>query len=225
MVGAAMTTRLYVRQLQLGPMENFVYLVGAEGAPEVAVVDPAWDVDVIERAAQEDGKKLAAAFLSHCHGDHINGLPELLARHDVPAYAQREEIDFSADLRRAGGDALRPLNPGDELEIGPLRAKALHTPGHTPGSQCLWLADAVASGDTVFVNACGRCDLKGGDPAAMHRTIQSVLMRLPDETRLLPGHDYGDVKVSTLGREKANNPYFRFPDLVSFVTYRMRPRG
>ncbi|HZA50405.1 MAG TPA: MBL fold metallo-hydrolase [Myxococcaceae bacterium] len=220
-----MSTPLYVRQLQLGPMENFVYLVGARDAPEVAVVDPAWDVDAIEKAAKEDGKKIAAAFLSHCHGDHINGLPDLLARHDIPAYAQREEIDFSADLRRAGGDALRPLNPGDELEIGPLRAKALHTPGHTPGSQCLWLADAVASGDTVFVNACGRCDLKGGDPAAMHRTIQSVLMRLPDETRLLPGHDYGDVKVSTLGREKANNPYFRFPDLLSFVTYRMRPRG
>lgn len=220
-----MTTPIYVRQLHLGPMENFVYLVGARDAPEVAVIDPAWDVDAIERAAKEDGKTIAAAFLSHCHGDHINGLPELLQRHDIPAYAQGEEIAFSSDLRRAGGDALRPLGPGDELTIGPLRAKALHTPGHTPGSQCLWLADAVASGDTVFVNACGRCDLKGGDPEAMHRTIQTVLMRLPDETRLLPGHDYGDVKVSSIGREKSNNPYFRFPDLTSFVTYRMRPRG
>jgi hydroxyacylglutathione hydrolase len=206
-------------------MENFVYLVGARDAPEVAVIDPAWDVEAIDRAAQEDGKTIVAAFLSHCHGDHINGLPELLRRHDIPAYAQREEIDFSGDLRRAGGDALRPLGPGDELEIGPLRAKALHTPGHTPGSHCLWLPDAVASGDTVFVNACGRCDLKGGDPEAMHRTIHTVLMRLPDDTRLLPGHDYGDVKVSTLGREKANNPYFQFPDLASFLAYRMRPRG
>jgi hydroxyacylglutathione hydrolase len=219
------STPLYVRQLQLGPMENFVYLVGARDAREVAVIDPAWDVEAIDRAAQEDGKTIVAAFLSHCHGDHINGLPELLRRHDIPAYAQREEIDFSGDLRRAGGDALRPLGPGDELEIGPLRAKALHTPGHTPGSHCLWLPDAVASGDTVFVNACGRCDLKGGDPAAMHRTIHTVLMRLPDDTRLLPGHDYGDVKVSTLGREKANNPYFQFPDLASFLAYRMRPRG
>jgi hydroxyacylglutathione hydrolase len=217
------STPLYVRQLQLGPMENFVYLVGARDAPEVAVIDPAWDVDAIERAAREDGKKIVAAFASHCHGDHINGLPELLRRRDVPVYAQREEIEFSADLR-ATGDALRPLEPGDELEIGPLRAKALHTPGHTPGSQCLWLADTVASGDTVFVNACGRCDLKGGDPEAMFRTIRPVLMQLPEETVLLPGHDYGDVKVSTLARERKNNPYFQFPDLLSFVAHRMRPR-
>lgn len=219
-----MSTPLYVRQLKLGPMDNFVYLVGPADSREVVVVDPAWDVDAIDRALAEDGRQLVGAFVSHCHHDHINGLPELLRRHDVPVFAQRLEADFSPELRRAAGDALRPLSPGDPLDIGPLRAKALHTPGHTPGSQCLWADDAVASGDTVFVNACGRCDLRGGDPEAMYRTISGVLGALPDQTKLLPGHDYGDVQVSSLGREREHNPYFRFPDLASFVAFRMRPR-
>jgi glyoxylase-like metal-dependent hydrolase (beta-lactamase superfamily II) len=205
-------------------MDNFVYLVGRQGAAEVTVVDPAWDVSAIERAASEDGKRIVSAFVSHCHGDHINGLPGLLEHHDIPVYAQQAEIDFSPELRKLGGDALRGLRPGEEFDVGPLRARAIHTPGHTPGSQSLWAADALASGDTVFVGACGRCDLKGGDPEEMYRTISSVLMKMPEETKLLPGHDYGDVKVSSLGRERERNPYFQCPDLKSFVAYRMRPR-
>ncbi|MDQ3267021.1 MAG: MBL fold metallo-hydrolase [Myxococcota bacterium] len=214
---------LYVRQLQLGTMDNFVYLVGAEGAAEVAVIDPAWDVPAIERAAAEDGKVITAAFASHCHHDHINGVPELLSRHDIPLYAQREEIAFSPELRRIG-DAVRPLDPGQQVRIGPLAVRALHTPGHTPGSQCLQVGDAVVSGDTVFVGRCGRCDLNGGDPEAMHRSITQVLMKLPEATRLLPGHNYGEVPSSNIGREKDHNPYFQFADVADFVAFRMKPR-
>jgi hydroxyacylglutathione hydrolase len=215
---------LYVRQLKLGPMDNFVYLLGAEGAAEVAVMDPAWDVPAIEQAAAEDGKVLRCAVVSHCHADHINGLPELLGRHDIPVYAQRQEVAFSPELRRLG-DGVRPMSPGDVIDVGPLRATLLHTPGHTPGSQCVSCGDALVSGDTVFVNACGRCDMKGGDPEAMYRTVSNVLLALPPQTRLLPGHDYGDVPTSTLAREKERNPYFQFSDLSAFVAYRMRPRG
>ena len=214
---------LYVRQLELGPMENFVYLVGPHGSDEVIVVDPAWDVDAIQKAAADDKRRIVGAFASHCHYDHINGLPELLRRFDVPVYVQRAEVEFSEELRSLGG-ALRPLGPGDELPVGPLKLKALHTPGHTPGSQCLYGGDSLVSGDTVFVNACGRCDLDGGDPEEMYRTISGTLMKLPEETRLYPGHDYGDVPVSSIGREKQNNPYFQYPDLASFIGYRMRPR-
>jgi hydroxyacylglutathione hydrolase len=214
---------LYIRQLKLGPMDNFVYLVGAEGASEVAVVDPAWEVEEIEKAASADGKTIACAVVSHCHHDHVNGLPDLLRVRDIPVYAQRAELDFSEELRELG-DCMKPVSPGDEIQVGPARFKALHTPGHTPGSQCLLCVDSLVSGDTVFVNACGRCDLRGGDPDAMYRTISQVLLALPAQTRLLPGHDYGDVPISTLGREKEHNPYFKFPDLASFVAYRMRPR-
>lgn len=215
---------VYIRQLKLGPMENFVYLVGAENSPEVAVVDPAWEVPQIEAAAQEDGKKIVAAVVSHCHGDHTNGLDELLERHDIPVYAQKEELDFSAELR-AYGQAMKGVSPGDVVSVGPLALKLLHTPGHTPGSQCILCEGGLVSGDTVFVNACGRCDLRGGSPEQMYHTISQVLMKLPDETKLWPGHDYGDVPVSYLAREKANNPYFQFSDLGGFLARRMRRRS
>ena len=218
-----MENEIYLRQLPIGPMENFVYLVGAKGSPEVAVVDPAWEVDAIEAAARQDGKTISCALLSHCHGDHTNGVPELLARHDIPVYAQKHELDFSSELRGMG-DALKGLAPGDEVRVGPLAIKVLHTPGHTPGSQCFYCGGSVIAGDTLFIKACGRCDLRGGDPEAMYRSLSQVLMKLPDETRLYPGHDYAEVPVSSIGEEKQSNPYMLFPDLASFVRYRMRPR-
>lgn len=214
---------LYVRQLKLGPMKNFVYLVGAEGSPEVAVIDPAWDVAAIQRAAGEDGKRIACAIVSHCHPDHVNGLPELLRGLDIPVYAQKRELEFSADLRSIG-DAMKGASPGETVQVGPLSIQLLHTPGHTPGSHCVLAGDALLSGDTVFVNGCGRCDLDGGNPEDMYRTISQVLMQVPPETRLFPGHDYGDVQVSSLAREREQNPHFQHRDLQSFVAYRMRPR-
>ncbi len=214
----------YVRQLKLGPMDNFVYLVGAEGSPEVLVVDPAWDVAAIERAVVEEGKQLVGAFVSHCHKDHTNGLPELLARHDVPVYAQREEVAFSEDLRALAGDALRPVGAGDAIQVGGRSFQALHTPGHTPGSHCLLAGDSLVSGDTLFINGCGRCDLRGGNPEDMYRSLSQVLLKVPDQTRLWPGHDYGQVPVAELGEVRRTNPYFAFPDVASFVQFRMRPR-
>ncbi len=204
-------------------MENFVYLLGAAGAKEVAVVDPAWEVDAIERAAAEDGKTIACAIVSHCHFDHTNGVPELLSRHDIPVYAQKAEVDFSPELRDLSG-SLQPLAPGDEIPVGPLKIKALHTPGHTPGSQCFYCGGSLVSGDTLFIKACGRCDLRGGDPEAMYRSLSQVLARLPDDTKLFPGHDYAEVPVSTIGEEKEQNPYLQFGDLASFLAHRMRPR-
>lgn len=214
----------YVRQLKLGPMDNFVYLVGPKDSPDVLVVDPAWDVSAIEAAAAAEGKRLVGAFVSHCHFDHINGLPDLLSRKDIPVYAQRAEAEFSEELRLAAGDALRVVSPGDAIEVGGRRFQALHTPGHTPGSHCLLAGDALVSGDTVFINACGRCDLRGGNPEDMYRSLTQVLLKVPDETRLCPGHDYADRPVAPLGEVRKTNPYFTFPDLASFVAYRMRPR-
>lgn len=215
---------LYVRQLKLGSMDNFVYLVGPKDSDEVLVVDPAWDVPAIEAALVQDGKRLVGAFVSHCHGDHINGLPELLSAHDVPVYAQRAEVDFSANLRELASGALRPLSPGDVLTVGGRSFQALHTPGHTPGSHCLLAQDALVSGDTVFINGCGRCDLPGGDPEAMYRSLSQVLLKVPDSTRLFPGHDYASVPVAPMADVRHHNPYFAFPDVAAFVAYRMRPR-
>jgi glyoxylase-like metal-dependent hydrolase (beta-lactamase superfamily II) len=214
---------LYVRQLTLGPMKNFVYLVGAEGSRDTAVIDPAWDVPAIFAAAEADGRQVTAAVVSHHHFDHINGLPDLLARADVPVYAQKAEVDFAEALQEHGS-AVRGVGPGDVVKVGPLELKLIHTPGHTPGSQCVLCGGALVSGDTVFVNACGRCDFPGGSAEQMFDSLTRVLGGLPDDTKLYPGHDYGDVPVSSLGRERQQNPYFRLGAVGEFLAYRMRPR-
>jgi hydroxyacylglutathione hydrolase len=215
---------LYVRQLELGPMKNFVYLVGAAEADEVVVVDPAWDVAAIRAAAEADDRRIAAVFLTHHHFDHLNGVPELLRHCDVPVYAQRAELEVAEAIQKFGS-AVRPVSPGEVFEVGRAELTCVHTPGHTPGSQCLLTRGALVSGDTVFVNACGRCDLSGGDARQMYDSLHRVLGALPADTALYPGHDYGDVRVSSLGRERTNNPYFQLTQLEAFVAHRNRPRG
>ncbi len=213
---------LYVRQLKLGPMENFVYLLGAEGSPQTAIVDPAWDVPAALRAAREDGREVTHALLSHHHFDHVNGLPDLLAQGGIRVFAHRADIPRLAPEVRA---EVTPLEAGDAVEVGPLRIAAMHTPGHTPGSTCWHTGDGLFAGDTVFVNACGRCDLAGGDPGQMFQSLNRVAS-LPGEVRLYPGHDYGDVPVSSIAREREQNPYFqKLSSLTDFLAWRMRPRG
>jgi glyoxylase-like metal-dependent hydrolase (beta-lactamase superfamily II) len=213
---------LYVRQLALGPMQNFVYLVGAPDARETAIVDPAWDVDAALKAAEADGRQVTHALLSHHHFDHVNGVPDVLARGGIRVFAHA--LDAPRIEARA---EITPLSAGDAVEVGPLRLRAMHTPGHTPGSTC-WHVEgeqgALFAGDTVFVNACGRCDLAGGDPEQMFHSLRRVA-ELPAEVRLYPGHDYGDVPVSSVAREKERNPYFqKLATLEDFVSWRMRPR-
>src|SRR2546421_10548086 len=215
---------LYVRQMKLGPMDNFVYLVGAQGARETAIVDPAWDIEAALRAAEEDGREITHALVSHHHFDHVNGLPDLLAKNGVPIYvhaADCEELD--RDLR----GELKTVAGGDAVEVGPLRIRALHTPGHTPGSTCWQIEGSVGglfSGDTVFAGACGRCDLAGGDPEQMYQSLRRI-SELDPAMKLYPGHDYGEVKVSSIAREREKNPYFALlGSLPDFVSYRMRPR-
>jgi hydroxyacylglutathione hydrolase len=213
---------LYVRQLKLGPMENFVYLVGADGARETAIVDPAWDVAAGLRAAEEEGRTITHALISHHHFDHVNGLPQVLAQGGIRVFAHRADVPkLAPELQRE----VTPLDAGDAVEVGPLRIAAMHTPGHTPGSTCWHAGEGLFAGDTVFVNACGRCDLAGGDPEQMFQSLKRV-SQLPDEVRLFPGHDYGDVPVSSVARERERNPYFqKLSSLTDFVAYRMRPRG
>jgi len=215
---------MYVRQLKLGPMENFVYLIGAADSAETAIVDAAWDVDAALRAAEADGRKVTHALVSHHHFDHVNGLPALLAARGVRVHAHAADVPKLAPELQSEVTAVRG---GDVVDAGPLRIRALHTPGHTPGSTC-WQVEGreggIFSGDTVFVNACGRCDLAGGDPEQMYQSLRRI-SELDPAIKLYPGHDYGDVPVSSVGRERERNPYFALlGSLPQFVDYRMRPR-
>lgn len=208
-----MASRLYLKQIELGPMQNFVYLIGDQSSRECVVVDPAWEIDAISDIVAGDDMRLTGALVTHTHQDHVGGhlfghdipgVAELLGRHPVRVYVHTAEREF---LKGFGSDLVR-VEGGDTLQVGEIPLTFIHTPGHTPGSQCFLVDGRLVSGDTLFIQACGRTDLPGGDPAEMHRSLTQRLGRLPDETILLPGHNYGGPQ-STIGDEKRENPFLQ----------------
>lgn len=205
-----------------GQMANFMYLVGDPATRRALAVDPAWDVDSLLAAAEEDGYRLSGVLVTHYHPDHVGGdlfglpvegLQHLLEHASVPIYVNKHEAE---GLKRVAGvqeGDLKRVDEGDELPVGDHRLQFLHTPGHTPGSQCFRLGRRLIAGDTLFVQGCGRVDLPGGDPEAMYETLTGKLAKLPRDTVLYPGHHYGPTETSTIGDELENNLYLRIRTL------------
>ncbi|MFO1520184.1 MAG: MBL fold metallo-hydrolase [bacterium] len=210
---------LLLKQYEIGPMENFVYFVGDADTREVFVVDPAWEVDTIFKRAQEEDLKIVGALISHHHHDHTNGIPELLERQDVPVYIHKNDAPYV----RVPRSTFTEVDQGDHVNVGDVRIDFLHTPGHTPGSQCFRVRNGLISGDTLFIRGCGRCDFPGGDAEQMYYTLTQKIMRLPDEVILYPGHNYAEVPTSTMADEKARNPYLKMASLSlkDFLKLRM----
>lgn len=205
-----------------GQMRNFMYLIGDPGSRRALVVDPAWDVTSLIRLAEEDGYEIAGALVTHYHPDHvggdlfglsIEGLARLLEHRGVPIWVNEHEAEGLKKVTGVSDSDLRKVAGGDTLELGAAKIRFLHTPGHTPGSQCFLLGDRLVAGDTLFVQGCGRVDLPGGDPEAMYHTLSGTLAKLPPETVLYPGHHYGPTETSTIGDELASNLYLRIRSL------------
>jgi len=214
--------QLYLRQMEVGPMENFVYLIGDAKSREALVVDPAWQVDSILKAASADGMRVTGALISHHHYDHTNGIEELLDATDGKVYVNKHDAPF---LKLARPNLVK-VDHDEEIRVGEIRIRPLHTPGHTPGSQCFSVGNHLVSGDTLFIKGCGRCDLPGGDPEEMYYTLTQKLMRMDDDTILLPGHNYAEKPQSTLGEEKRENPFLKTAatSLRDFLHLRMGRR-
>ncbi len=204
---------LFIKQMQIGPMENFVYFIGSRSKKECAVVDCAWDAPAILKAAEDEGYKITNALVSHYHYDHTNALPELLKKLDIPVYVNKEEVPWMKGLAASN---TRAVTSGDKLKIGDVEIRFIHTPGHTPGSHCFHVEDNLVSGDTLFINACGRTDLPGGDPAQLYESL-GKLKKLDEKTVLYPGHNYAAQPTSTIGDEKHNNPFMQFASLDQFL--------
>jgi len=209
----------YLKQLEVGPMENFVYLIGDPESRKALVVDPAWQVDTILKVAEQDGYEITGALISHHHYDHTNGIEDLLNATDAKVYVNKNDAEFL----KLGRPNLVKVDQGDELDLGKLKIKFMHTPGHTPGSQCFHVGSQLVSGDTLFIKGCGRCDLPGGDPEQMYYTLTQKLMRMDPDTVLLPGHNYAEVPTSTIGAELKQNPYLKTAaaSLKDFLRLRM----
>ncbi len=232
--------RLYFRQLLAGrdfavdneiarQMVNFVYLVGDRETGEAMIIDPAYGVQELVEIAGIDGMKITGALATHYHPDHvggsmmgweIEGAAQLLALDGVEAklHVQREEAWGVKRMTGLSDSDLIEHDGGDVVTIGAIEISLLHTPGHTPGSQCFLVDGCLLAGDTLFLDGCGRTDLPGGDSDALYESLTQRLAKLPDETVLYPGHMYSSDSYATMGQTRSSNYVFRLPTLEQWRT-------
>ncbi|MFM7067984.1 MAG: MBL fold metallo-hydrolase [Actinomycetes bacterium] len=223
------TDRLYFRQLLSGRdfarndqlaqgMRNFVYLIGDRETGECVVVDPAYGIDEVVETAAADGMRVTGALVTHYHADHcggsmmgyeIEGVAELVGRCGCPVHVQADEVPWVARTTQLGEDDLVAHAAGDVVMVGEIPIQLLHTPGHTPGSQCFLVDGRLVAGDTLFLDGCGRTDLPGGDPEALYRSLHGVLAQVPDDTVLFPGHMYSVEPAAPMGDVRQFNMVFR----------------
>lgn len=208
-------------------MQNFVYVLGDTETKEAAVVDPAWNVPAILKQVKQDGYRLTHVLLSHGHYDHINGVEEVVDKTDATVCAYKSELEhFIAE--GIGGlviprSSLKKTISGESVRVGRIDIRLIHTPGHTPGSQCLYVQDGLGgspvliTGDTLFVGTIGRVDFPYSNPNALFESL-GKLKKLEDSTELYPGHDYGRSASANLGQEKKTNPYLLARSLSEFLS-------
>ncbi len=208
---------LILKQFEIGPLQNFLYFLGDAQSKEIAIVDPAWDVEFLCEEADKNGYKIKAVFLTHGHPDHVNGLNAILKIHDVPAYISKHEAVFYKPKHKN----IVEVENHQKLKIGSLEFECILMPGHAPGCQAFKYKDILVTGDIIFIDGCGRCDLPGGSAKIMYDSLYHILMKLPDQTILFPGHNYGPTLFATLGEQKKTNPYLTCKNLEEFLVTRM----
>lgn len=204
-----------VRSFTVGPVAENSYLFRREGADRALLVDPGDEAPVLLGAIAELGVELEAILLTHTHFDHVGAVAELARETGAKVWCPEIEVPILADINaymRFPGlgpfesyDADHTVAGGEELELAGLTFDVLFTPGHSPGHVTYSVRDEAAlfSGDVLFEGSVGRTDLPGGDWPTLARSIRALLERFDDETAVYPGH----MGVTTLGRERATNPF------------------
>ena len=217
---------LYFKQIEIGPMQNFTYLIGDPVSREALVVDAAWDIPTLIRIAEQDGFTITKALVTHYHQDHlggdfggyhIQGAAELLEQVKAKVYIHKAEAGFLGRLAGLSASDLIKVDSGDTTTVGAATVTFIHTPGHTPGSQCFLVENRLVAGDTLFINSCGRVDLPGSSPEDMYYSLTQKLAKLPDDTILYPGHNYAEKPFATLAEQKRHNMFLRFQSLQDFL--------
>jgi glyoxylase-like metal-dependent hydrolase (beta-lactamase superfamily II) len=224
--------RLYFRQLLSGrdfakgdgiatQMRNFAYLIGDRQTGDCLVVDPAYAAGDLVDALEADGMHLSGVLVTHHHPDHVGGsmmgfelkgLAELMERVSVPVHVNSQEALYVSRITGISIGDLTEHEHGDKVSVGDIDIELLHTPGHTPGSQCFLLDDRLVAGDTLFLEGCGRTDFPGGDSDEMFRSLQK-LAQLPGDPTVFPGHWYSLEPSASLSEVKRSNYVYRVSDL------------
>jgi len=209
---------MFLKQMQVGHMAIFAYIVGDPESGEALVIDPAANCGGIIKVAQQNNFNIKYIVNTHGHVDHISGNTEMKKKTGAQIIIHKDDAEllvFTPPMvfKMFGAEQSPPaditVNDGDLITVGRLSLKVIHTPGHSPGGMSLYTKGYVFTGDTLFVEAVGRTDLPGGSGHVMHRSITERLCTLPDDTKVLPGHNYGRMPTSTIGHEKMYNPYIK----------------
>jgi len=216
--------RLYFRQLLAGrdfatdnqiarQMVNFAYLIGDRATGEAVLVDPAYNTqDLLDVLAQDDMRPVGV-LATHYHADHIGGdlmgypiqgIAQLLDTIDIPIHVQAQEVEW-IERTTSVSSQLVAHSSGDVLRVGDVEVTLIHTPGHTPGSQCFFVDGRLVSGDTLFLDGCGRTDLPGSNPQEMYESLTTRLSQIPDDAVLFPGHLYSPAPSQSMGETRKNN--------------------
>lgn len=229
--------RLYFRQLLSGrdyaagdmiadQMRNFSYLIGDRETKDCVVVDPAYAANDLVDALEADGMKLSGVLVTHHHPDHVGGsmmgftlkgLAELLERQSVPVHVNTHEAEWVSRITEIPLADLTSHEHGDIVTVGDIEIELLHTPGHTPGSQCFLLDNRLIAGDTLFLDGCGRTDFPGGNVDEMFRSLQQVAT-LPGDPTVFPGHWYSADASAPLEVVKRSNYVYRASNLDQWRT-------
>src|SRR3989338_8210878 len=195
------------KQIQVGPMQNFIYIIGDENSRGAAVVDAGWEADKLIDIAKKEKLEIKKIILTHSHYDHIQKADELASKTNAAVYFHEDDCNEIKKSIKNPNIKLHKLKNNDEIKVGNIKIKIIHTPGHSPAAACLLFENKLITGDTLFVNAIGRTDLPGGDSLKLFESLQK-LKKLKDDVEVYPGHDYGEIPFSTIGGEKKTNPYF-----------------
>ncbi|MBU2537594.1 MAG: MBL fold metallo-hydrolase [Proteobacteria bacterium] len=209
---------MIVKQMTVGSMAVCCYVVGCEETKKCCIIDPGGNEEMILSLCRSEGLTVEAIICTHGHPDHVcgnakiqkaTGASILMHQSDAEFFAKPEVIDYFSMLGLPPSPPVdRTVSDGEEIVIGTISLKVLHTPGHTPGGICLYAAPHLFTGDTLFVEGLGRTDFPGGDMNQLLTSINEKILTLPAETVVWPGHGYGGAR-STVGAEAENNPYLK----------------
>jgi glyoxylase-like metal-dependent hydrolase (beta-lactamase superfamily II) len=204
-----------VRMFTVGPVAENCFLFRRDGAREAVIVDPGEEAPRLLGAIEDLGLDLQAILLTHTHFDHVGAVAPVAKATGAPVYCPKLEVPVLQDIMSfvpwpgfgpfESWDPEETVEGGEQLQLAGFDIDVIFTPGHSPGHVTYAVEDALFSGDVLFEGSVGRTDLPGGDWGVLSRSIESLLDRYPDEQRVFPGH----MGLTTLGRERAGNPFLR----------------